>query len=79
MALNRSKELAHLLLLGGFKRTKFVINVPNLTDETDGSPQSTEPEAVTSSKEESSHVLELKWVHNKDTLRYLIPRSSGAI
>ena len=31
-ALKRWKELVHLLHLGGFKLTKFVSNVPNLTD-----------------------------------------------
>ena len=60
-ALNRSKELVHLLHLGGFKLTKFVSNVPNLADRIDGSPQSTEPKVIASSKEDSSHVLGLKW------------------
>ena len=54
--INRSKELAHLLHLGGFKLTKFVSNVPNLVDRIDGSPQSTE------------NVLGLKWDHTNDTL-----------
>ena len=31
-ALKRSKELVHLLHLGGFKLTKFVSNVPTLAD-----------------------------------------------
>ena len=57
-----------LLHLGGFKLTKFVSNVPNLADRIDGSPQSTEPKVIASSKEESSHVLGLKWDHNNDTL-----------
>ena len=42
-ALKRSKELVHLLQLGGFKLTMFVINVPNLADRIDDSPLSTEP------------------------------------
>ena len=67
-ALKRSKELVHLLHLGGFKLTKFVSNVPNLADRIDGSPQSTEPKVIASSKEESSHVLGLKWDRNNDTL-----------
>ena len=67
-ALKRSKELVLLLHLGGFKLTKFVSNVPNLADRIDGSPQSTEPKVIASSKEESSHVLGLKWDHNNDTL-----------
>ena len=48
--------------------TKFVSNAPNLDDQINGSPQSTEPKVIASSKEESSHELELKWDHNKDTL-----------
>ena len=67
-ALKRSKELVQLLHLGGFKLTKFVSNVPNLADRIDGSSQSTEPKVIASSKEESSHVLGLKWDHNNDTL-----------
>ena len=67
-ALKISKELVHLLHLGGFKLTKFVSNVPNLADRIVGSPQSTEPKVIASSKEESSHVLGLKWDHNNDTL-----------
>ena len=67
-ALKRSKELVQLLHLGGFKLTKFVSNVPNLADRIDGSTQSTEPKVIASSKEDSSHVLGLKWDHNNDTL-----------
>ena len=47
-AINRSKELAHLLHLGWFKLTKFVNNVPNLADRIDGSLQSTEPRVIAS-------------------------------
>ena len=67
-AIIRSKELVHLLHLGGFKLTKFVSNVPDLADRIDGSAQSTEPKVIVSSKEESMHVLGLKWDHNNDTL-----------
>ena len=67
-ALIRSKEMVHLLHLGGFKLTKFVSNVPDLADRIDGSARSTEPKVIVSSKEESMHVLELKWDHNNDTL-----------
>ena len=67
-AINRSKELVHLLHLGGFKLTKFVSNVQNLADRIDGSPQSTEPKVIVSCQEDSSHVLGLKWDHIKDTL-----------
>ena len=67
-ALNRLKELVHLLHLGGFKLTKFVSNSPNLADQIDGSPQSTDPKVIGSSTEDSSHVLGLNWDHNNDTL-----------
>ena len=67
-AINRSKELVHLLHLGGFKLTKFVSNVQNLADRIDGSPQSTEPKVIVSCQEDSSHVLGLKWDHTNDTL-----------
>ena len=62
-ALIRSK-LVHLLHLDG---SKFVSNVPDLADRIDGSAQSAEPKVIVSSKEESMHVLGLKWNHN-DTL-----------
>ena len=67
-AINRSKELVHLLHLGGFKLTKFVSNVQNLADRIDGSPQSTEPKVIVSCQGDSSHVLGLKWDHTNDTL-----------
>ena len=67
-ALIRSKELVHLLHLGGFKLTKFLSKVPDLADRIDGSAQSTEPKFIVSSKEESMHLLGLKWDHNTDTL-----------
>ena len=67
-ALKRSKELVHLLQLGGFKLTMFVSNLPNLADRIDGSTQSIEPNVIASSKEDFSHVLGLKWDHNNDTL-----------
>ena len=67
-AINRSKELVHLLHLGGFKLTNFVGNVPDLADRIDGSPQSTEPKIIVSCEEDSLHVLWLKWDHTNDTL-----------
>ena len=67
-AINRSKELVHLLHLGGFKLTKFVSTVPDLADRIDGSPQSTKPKVIVSCQEDSSHVLGLKWDHTNDTL-----------
>ena len=67
-AINRSKELVHLLHLGGFKLIKFVSNVPNLADRIDGSPQFSEPKVFVSCQENSSHVLGLKWEHTNETL-----------
>ena len=67
-ALTRSKELVHLLHIGGFKLTKFVSSVPDLADRVDRSAQSTELKVIVSSKEESMHVLGFKWDHNNDTL-----------
>ena len=67
-ALMRLKELVHLHHLVGFKLTMFVSNIPDLADQIDGSAQSTEPRVIVSSKEESMHVLGLKWDHNNDTL-----------
>ena len=67
-ALSRSKELVHLLHLGGLNLTMFVSNIPNLADQINGSPQSTEPKVIASSMEDSSHVLGLKGDHNNDTL-----------
>ena len=65
-ALIRSKELVHLLHLGGFKFTKFVSNVPDLADRVNGPAQSSEPKVIVSSKEES--MLGIKWDHKNDTL-----------
>ena len=67
-ALKRSKELVHLLHLGGFQLTKFVSNVPNLAYRIDGSLQFNDPKVIASSKEDSLHVLGLKWDYNNDTL-----------
>ena len=75
-ALNRSKELMHVLRLSGFKLTKFVSNVPSLADQIDGSQMSTEPKVIASAKEESSQVLRLKWDHNNDTLVLIRDTSS---
>ena len=67
-ALIRSKELVHLLHLGGFKFTKFISVVPDLAYRIDGSAQSIESKVIVSSKEESMHVLGFKRDHNNDTL-----------
>ena len=67
-ALIRSKEMVDLLHLDGFKLNRFVSNVPDLADRIDGSAQFTELIVIVSSKEESMHVLGLKWDHNNETL-----------
>ena len=71
-ALKRAKELVELLMLGGFKLTKFVSSVAHLLDELDNSFKTNdqeEPKVIGSSEEEaSSHVLGLKWDNKKDTL-----------
>ncbi|XP_075250920.1 uncharacterized protein LOC142343117 [Convolutriloba macropyga] len=60
-ALKRAKELVELLMLGGFKLTKFVSSVPHLLDELDNSFKTNdqeEPKVIGSSEEEaSSHWL----------------------
>ena len=67
-ALIRLMEFVHFIHLCEFKLTKFVRNVPDLADRIFGSAQSTEPKVMVSSKEESIHVLGLKWDHNNNTL-----------
>ena len=65
--INRSKVLAHLLLLGVFKLSKFVSNFSNLVDWIDASPQSSEPTVIVSCHEDSSRVLGINWDHTYDT------------
>ena len=67
-ALIRSKELVHLLHLGGFQLTKFVSNVADLADRIDGSAQFTEPKVIVSSKEITSKKIttELAFALGKD-------------
>ena len=67
-AARKAKGLVNLLLLGGFKLTKFVSNVRSIPPqvETDFTTP-TETKEIPST-EESSHVLGLKWNHSSDTL-----------
>ena len=60
--------MVQVLHQGIFELTKIGRNVPDLVDRIYGSAQSTEPKVIVSSKEESMHVLGLKWDHNNDTL-----------
>ena len=67
-AIIRSKKLVHLFHLGWFKLTKFVETKPDLADCNDGSTQSTAPQSIVSSEEESVHVPGLMCDHNNSTL-----------
>ena len=68
-ALKRSRDLVTLLNKAGFKLTKFISNVPGLLEELEGQSVEAVPKVLVASMEESSsHVLGLKWDHNKDTL-----------
>ena len=62
----KAEDLLKLLLLGGFKLTKFVSNVPSIPARKNPIP-ATEVKEIPSG-EESSHVLGLKWNHATDTL-----------
>ena len=67
-ALRRAKNLVELLKLGGFRLTKFISSTPRLLDETENNDQICQPKVILVSDEEaSSHVLGLKWDHQKDT------------
>ena len=70
-AIKNSRDLVSLLKLGGFNLTKFVSNGDEMTSamspedcETSSSPI----KEKCNDAEQSSHVLDLKWDHVKDTL-----------
>ena len=69
-ALKLGRDLISLLKLGGFRLTKFVSNVPDVTTALD--PDNCESKSsvkdICASPEQSSHFLALKWDHVKDTL-----------
>ena len=62
-SIDRLEELVHFCRLGGFKITKFVSNVTNLAERTDGCPQFNEPKFIVSCQKNPSHVLGKNWVH----------------
>ena len=68
-SIQRADELVALWKLGGFKLTKFVSNISNLTSQLNN--VTTKPEqksiCITPEESETSHVLGLKWNHVKDT------------
>ena len=68
-ALKRSRDLVKLLTKVGFKLTNFISNVPSLLEQLEDQSVEAVPKVIGASMEESSsHVLGLKWDHNKDTL-----------
>ena len=56
-AVEKLKDLVHLLHLSGLKLTKFLGNVPTTADRIDSSPQITEPKVIFLLQVDSSHVL----------------------
>ena len=70
VAFKMSQELITLLALGGFKLTKFICNVTKINKEL-SPPQSApqqESKNVVTCRDNSSHVLGLKWDYIDDTL-----------
>ena len=68
-ALKLGRDLISLLKLGGFRLTKFVSNVPDVTTALD--PENRESNSSVKNicaSPDQSHVLGLKWDHVKDTL-----------
>ena len=68
-AAQKAKDLVKMLLLGGFKLTKFVSNDSKILNqiEPDSENQSNDGKQLPT-QDESSHVLGLKWNHKSDTL-----------
>ena len=66
-AARKAKDLVKLLLLGGFKVTKFVSNVHTIPPQVETNSKTPTETKEIPSTEESSHVLGLKWIHNSDT------------
>ena len=69
-ALKLGRDLISLLKLGGFRLTKFVSNVPDVTTalDPDNRESNSSIKDICTSPDQSSHVLGLKWDHVKDTL-----------
>ena len=69
-ALKLSRDLISLLKLGGFRLTKFVSNVPDVTTalDPDNRESNSSVKDICASPDQSSHVLGLKWDQVKDTL-----------
>ena len=69
-ALKLGRDLISLLKLAGFRLTKFVSNVPDVTTalDPDNRESNSSVKDICASPDQSSHVLGLKWDHVKDTL-----------
>ena len=67
-ATRKAEDLVKLLLLGGFKLTKLVSNVPSIPAQLATDPTTATEVKEIPSGEKSSHVLGLKWNHATDTL-----------
>ena len=68
-ATKKAQDLVEMLTKGGFKLTKFVINVPSMVNSVDPNSQPNElKKNVLAADEETSHELDLKWNHSRDTL-----------
>ena len=69
-ALKLGRDLTSLLKLGGFRLTKFVSNVPDVTTalDPDNRESNSSVKDICASPDQSSHVLGLEWDHVKDTL-----------
>ena len=69
-ATRKAQELVKMLSIGGFTLTKFVSNVPNLSNRLDPKIEldTKTDEKFLAAEDENSHVLGLKWNHRFDTL-----------
>ena len=69
-ALKLGRNLVSLLQLDGFHLTKFVRNVPDVTNalDPDDRESNSSVKDICRKPDQSSHVLGLKWDHVKDTL-----------
>ena len=68
-ALKLGRDLVSFLKLGGFHLTKFVTNVPDVTNalDPDNRESNSSVKDIFRSSDQASHVLSLKWDHVKDT------------
>ena len=69
-ATKKAQDLVKMLSKGGFTLTKFVSNVPNLSNHLEQKIEldTKTDEKLLAAEDENSHVLGLKWNHRFDTL-----------